>query len=74
MQIAKKRIEQYGLKDTHELQLWFSAEMANHLKEKGRRAIFWGDLVYKTDIHCLIMWKFNGGTIGIKKTLHYVMP
>lgn len=45
---CKKRIEQYGLKDTHELQLWFSTEMANHLKDKGRRAIFWGDLVYKT--------------------------
>lgn len=45
---CKKRIAKNGLNDTHELQLWFSAEMANHLKEKGRKAIFWGDLVYKT--------------------------
>lgn len=45
---CQKRITEYELKDSHDLQLWFSAEMANHLKRKGRNAIFWGDVIYKT--------------------------
>ena len=28
------------------MQLLFSAEMADYLKSKGRKAIFWGDVVY----------------------------
>ena len=35
------------MKDSHDLQLWFSAQMANYLKSKGRKAIFWGDVVYQ---------------------------
>ena len=35
-----------NLKDSHDLQLWFSAQMADYLKSKGRKAIFWGDVVY----------------------------
>ena len=31
-----------NLKDSHDLQLWFSAQMADYLKSKGRKAIFWG--------------------------------
>ena len=40
-------IKEHGLKDSHDLQLWFSAQMANYLKNKGRKAIFWGDVVYQ---------------------------
>jgi len=40
-------IKEHGLKDSHDLQLWFSAQMANSLKNKGRKAIFWGDVVYQ---------------------------
>jgi N-acetyl-beta-hexosaminidase len=43
---CQRRIKDMGLKDTHDLQLWFAAEMATHLKTKGRKAIFWGDVVY----------------------------
>ena len=43
---CRKRITTEGLKDSHDLQLWFSAQMANYLKSKGRKAIFWGDVVY----------------------------
>ena len=35
------------LKDSHDLQLWFSAQMAEYIKQKGRKAIFWGDVVYQ---------------------------
>lgn len=40
-------IRDKGLKNSHDLQLWLSAQMAEHLKEKGRKAIFWGDVVYQ---------------------------
>ena len=43
---CRKRITTEGLKDSHDLQLWFSAQMANYLKSKGRKAIFWGDVVH----------------------------
>ena len=45
---CQQRIKENSLRDTHDLQLWFSAEMANHLKNKGRKTMFWGDVVYKT--------------------------
>lgn len=43
---CRQRIKQYGLKDSHDLQLWFAATMADYLKAKGRKAVFWGDVVY----------------------------
>ncbi len=43
---CQKRIAAMNLKDSHDLQLWFSAQMADYLKSKGRKAIFWGDVVY----------------------------
>ena len=42
---CQKRIAAMNLKDSHDLQLWFSAQMADYLKSKGRKAIFWGDVV-----------------------------
>lgn len=44
---CRRQIKDMGLKDSHDLQLWFAAQMAEHLKSKGRKAIFWGDVVYK---------------------------
>lgn len=44
---CQDRIASNRLKDSHDLQLWFSAQMAGHLKKKGRKAIFWGDVVYR---------------------------
>lgn len=43
---CQKRITEHGLKNSHDLQLWFSAEMANYLKKKGKKAMFWGDVIY----------------------------
>ena len=43
---CQKRIADLGLKNSHDLQLWFSAQMAEYLKSKGKKAIFWGDVVY----------------------------
>ena len=43
-----KRREVLGLENSHQLQLWFTAEMANHLGKKGRKAICWGDALTST--------------------------
>lgn len=43
---CQQRMKDLELKDTHQLQLWLTAEIANHLKTKGRKAICWGDVVY----------------------------
>ena len=46
---CKKRMEGNGLRDSHELQLWLSAQMASYLKSKGRKAIFWEDVINNAD-------------------------
>lgn len=46
---CKRRIAENGLKDSHELQLWLSAQMASYLKSKGRKAIFWEDAINNAD-------------------------
>ncbi len=44
-----RRISENGLKDSRELQLWLSAVMASYLKTKGRKAIFWEDVISEAD-------------------------
>ena len=46
---CQRRIADHGLADSHELQLWFAAQMAEHLRTKGRYAIFWEDVVASGD-------------------------
>ena len=62
---CQRRIKEIGLKDSHDLQLWFSSQMASHLKAKGRKAIFWGDVVYQDgyslpDNVIIQWWNFRG--------------
>lgn len=62
---CQKRIADLKLKDSHDLQLWFSAEMAGHLKGKGRKAVFWGDVLYRTgyplpDNVVIQWWNYRG--------------
>lgn len=44
---CQKTIQTQGLSDSHDLQTWFSNQMAEHLKSKGRKAIFWDDVIAK---------------------------
>jgi len=43
---CQARISAEGLADSHDLQLWLSAEMARHIAAKGRKAIFWDDVLH----------------------------
>ncbi len=57
---CQQRIADLGLKDSHDLQLWFSAQMASYLKEKGKKVIFWGDVLYR-----------EGTTLPDNVTIHW---
>lgn len=62
---CQKKIATLKLKDSHDLQLRFSAQMAEHLKGKGRKAIFWGDVVYHDgyplpDNTVIQWWNYRG--------------
>lgn len=43
--VCRATIEKNGLKDTHDLQLYFSARLARFLKERNKQCILWGDVV-----------------------------
>lgn len=71
---CQKRIADLGLKNSHDLQLWFSAQMAEYLKSKGKKAIFWGDVVYNDGYPLPDNIVYNGGTIADTKIWHSAMP
>lgn len=43
--VCQERINQENLNNSHELQVYFSARLANYLKQKNKKVIFWGDIV-----------------------------
>lgn len=43
---CQAKIKEQGLKDSHDLQLYFSKRLASYLKTKNKKVIFWGDVVY----------------------------
>ena len=45
--VCQKRMKEEGLKNSHELQVYFSTRLANYLKTKGKKVILWGDIVEK---------------------------
>lgn len=62
---CQKRIATLKLRDSHDLQLWFSAQMAEYLKGRGRKAIFWGDVVHHDgyplpDNTVIQWWNYRG--------------
>lgn len=77
---CRRRLEDEHLADAHELQLWFSAQMALHLKAKGRRAIFWEDVVAQGDYSLpdnvvIQWWNYRGRKdAGLRKALERGYP
>ncbi|MDD2285701.1 MAG: beta-N-acetylhexosaminidase [Paludibacter sp.] len=43
---CQNKIKQEGLLDSDQLQSYFSSRLATYLQQKGKKAIFWGDVVY----------------------------
>lgn len=77
---CRKRIADYRLKDSHDLQLWLAAEMANHLKAKGKKAVFWGDVIYNDgytlpDNAVIQWWNYRGRKeLALKNALRHGYP
>jgi N-acetyl-beta-hexosaminidase len=42
---CQAKMAQEQLANSHALQIYFSTRLANHLKQKGKRVILWGDIV-----------------------------
>ena len=43
---CQSKIKTEGLKNSHELQLYFSTRLANYLKTKHKKVLFWGDVIH----------------------------
>lgn len=77
---CQKRIANLGLKNSHDLQLWFSAQMAEYLKSKGKKAIFWGDVVYNDgyplpDNIVIQWWNYRGHKdLALRNALRHHYP
>ena len=77
---CQKRIADLGLKDSHDLQLWFSAQMAEYLKSKGKMAVFWGDVVYNDgyplpDNIVIQWWNYRGHKdLALRNALRHHYP
>lgn len=44
---CQARIKSENLDDSHDLQLYFSARLAEYVKTKGKKVILWGDVIYQ---------------------------
>ena len=57
---CRRRVASLGLGDSHNLQRWLSAQMASYLASKGRKAIFWEDVIvhdgYPLPSNVIIQW------------------
>lgn len=57
---CRQAVREKHLSGSEELQSWFTAEMAGYLKGKGRKAVFWGDVVrhgdYPLPDNVVIQW------------------
>lgn len=57
---CRQAVHEKNLSGSEDLQSWFTAEMAGYLKGKGRKAVFWGDVVrhgdYPLPDNVVIQW------------------
>jgi hexosaminidase len=72
---VQTRMAELGVKDEHELQSYFIAEMRQHIELRGRRLIGWdeileGGLPAGTAVMC---WRGNAGGIKAAKLAHDVV-
>lgn len=77
---CQHRIKQLGLKDEHALQLWFTAQLAHYLEQKGRKAVLWDDVVadvsYSLPSNVVVQWwNYRGHkTARLEAAVDHGMP
>jgi hexosaminidase len=72
---AKARVDQAGLTSIDELPTWFTAQMADHLRERGRRALAWDEIVAHgaADDVVIAAWHGDEATVGAVRAGHDVV-
>lgn len=77
---CQQRIADEGLRDSHDLQRWLSAQMARHLEQRGRHAIFWEDILYSDgtplpDGTAVQWWNYRGHRDrGLREAIRQGLP
>lgn len=77
---CRARRQREGLADSHDLQRWFAVQMADYLKRKGRKAVFWDDVVAREgrplpDNAVIQWWNYRGGgEQGLRNALKQGLP
>lgn len=72
---CQQKIKDYHLMNSNQLQLWLSSELASYLKGKGKKVIFWEDVIhddeYRLPDNVIIhWWNWRGhGDQSLKKAL-----
>lgn len=72
---CQAKMEKEGMKTTHNLQLHFSKQLALYLQQKGRKAVFWDDVVDEGDVKLpantvINWWNYRSkGDNGYKKAI-----
>lgn len=72
---CQKKIKEEKLHNSHDLQLYFSSRLAQYLKTKGKKTIFWGDVVYQEgttlpDNVVIQWWNWRGHKdLGLKNAI-----
>jgi hexosaminidase len=72
---CKKRMQEEGLKDTHELQSWFIAEIGSFLKQHGRTMIGWDEISEGGLPPGAVVqsWRGTSGGLDAAKAGHYAI-
>lgn len=77
---CQARIKKEGLKNEHDLQLYFSKRLALYLKEKGKKVIFWDDVVEEDGVKLpdntvIQWWKYRATKdLGLRQAKKYGFP
>ena len=77
---CQQQIRRNHLKDSYELQMWLSSEMAGYLRKKGRKTIFWGDVIYQDtyplpDNVVIQWWNYRGHKdLAVRNALKHGHP
>ncbi|QZT37572.1 beta-N-acetylhexosaminidase [Halosquirtibacter xylanolyticus] len=82
---CQSEIKKHDLKDSHELQQYFSKQLALYLKEKGRRVVFWQEVAEHDGVefpdNIAINWWIGNRTktrrtpdVGYRKALEKNIP
>ena len=72
---VQAQIKRLGIKDAHQMQGWFMAELGNYLSERGKKMIGWDEILEggAPDSATVMSWRGNAGTMASIRLGHNVV-